>query len=185
MTTNTTLARLQELLPQLFQPVQVTGDPYLRFQLTAEIPALISMNRVQEAVLVPASFISPLPNMPAFSIGMMNSRDRVFCVVDLGQLLGLPAMSINPRNYQVVVMNLSGQTPIDQSSPVAEKWLGLAVQQVQGVNRFERQDLQSIVGALPACLQPYLQGCFLEKDQEIVVLNSESIANSPSFLENP
>jgi positive phototaxis protein PixI len=184
MTTNT-LTRLQQLLPELFQPLVVTGDLYLRFQLTPEIPALLPMARVQEALLVPATAISPLPNLPAFTIGMMNARDRVFWVVDLGQLLGLPPIPTNPRDYQVVVIQLSGTEPesIDHSTGSAAPSLGLAVRQVRGVARFEVQNLKSSVADVPECLQPHLLGCFIQADERILVLNPGSIATAPSRFE--
>jgi positive phototaxis protein PixI len=181
MTTNATLTRLQQLLPQLFQPVQVAGDPYLRFQLTTEIPTLLPMEWVQEAVVVPAQSISPLPNLPAFSIGLMNARDRVFLVVDLGQLLGLPPLPINLRNYQVIVIRLSGQ---DADSNESGKCLGLAVHQVRGVARFETAQLQAPVGEFPVSLQPYLLGSFGETDERVLVLDTGSIVNAPSLLKN-
>ncbi len=175
MTANTTLARLQQLLPQLFEPVAVVGDPYLRFQLTAEIPALLSMDRVQEALLVPASSISPLPNLPDFAIGMMNARDRVFCVVDLGQLLGLPSLPVNPRNYQIIIINFRSLGT--ESHDVPEKYLGLAVLKVAGVARFETQPLPMLAENSPTCLEPYLLGSLTEKNRQISVLNPESLAS--------
>ncbi len=187
MTANTTLARLQELLPELFQPVEVKGDPYLRFQLTPEIPALLSMERVQEALLVPTSMISPLPNMPAFTIGMMNARDRVFCVVDLGQLMGLPPMPNNPHNYQVVIINLSTIAPagIEQSASSSSKYLGLAVLRVKGVARFNTEQLQlSANQPLPECLEPYMMGYFKQAAAQILALDTLAIANSPNLLSN-
>jgi positive phototaxis protein PixI len=180
MTTNSTLTRLQQLLPELFQPLVVTGDLYLRFQLTPEIPALLPMARVQEALLVPATAISPLPNLPAFAIGMMNARDRVFWVVDLGQLLGLPQILTNPRDYQVVVMQLAATEPSDFSD---EPSLGLAVSRVRGVARFESQQLQPSVADVPECLQPHLLGCFIEADEQILVLNPATIATAPTRFE--
>lgn len=193
MTTNTTLTRLQQLLPELFQPLVVTGDLYLRFQLTPEIPALLPMARVQEALLVPATAISPLPNLPAFTIGIMNARDRVFCVVDLGQLLGLPPLPNNPRDYQVVVIQLSATEPesiaerlhrrIDPSSLSAEPSLGLAVCRVRGVARFEQQKMQLSVADVPECLQPHLLGCFIEAEKRILVLNPATLATAPTRFE--
>ncbi|WP_309728575.1 chemotaxis protein CheW [Chamaesiphon sp. OTE_75_metabat_556] len=193
MTTNTTLTRLQQLLPELFQPLVVTGDLYLRFQLTPEIPALLPMARVQEALLVPATAISPLPNLPAFMIGMMNARDRVFWVVDLGQLLGLPQILTNPRDYQVVVMQLAATEPesfaerlqgrIDPAGSSNEPSLGLAVSRVRGVARFEPQHLQLSVADVPACLQPHLLGCFIEADKQILVFNPATIATAPTRFE--
>jgi positive phototaxis protein PixI len=178
MTTNTTLTRLQQLLPELFQPLVVTGDLYLRFQLTPEIPALLPMARVQEALLVPATAISPLPNLPAFTIGMMNARDRVFWVVDLGQLLGLPPIPTNPRDYQVVVMQLAetDAESVDSTDSSNEPSLGLAVSRVRGVARFESQHLQPAVADVPECLQPHLLGSFIEADKQILVLNPVTIS---------
>jgi positive phototaxis protein PixI len=185
MTANTTLTRLQQLLPELFQPLVVTGDLYLRFQLTPEIPALLPMARVQEALLVPATAISPLPNLPVFTIGIMNARDRVFWVVDLGQLLGLPPLPTNPREYQVVVMQLTGTEPesLDAADSATEPSLGLAVQRVRGVARFESQHLQLSVANVPECLQPHLLGCFIEADRQILVLNPATIVTAPTRFE--
>jgi positive phototaxis protein PixI len=185
MTTNTTLTRLQQLLPELFQPLVVTGDLYLRFQLTPEIPALLPMARVQEALLVPATAISPLPNLPAFAIGIMNARDRVFWVVDLGQLLGLPPLPTNPREYQVVVIQLAGTEPesFDSADSATEPSLGLAVSRVRGVARFESQNLQPSATDVPECLQPHLLGCFIEADERILVLNPVTIVTAPTRFE--
>ena len=185
MTTNSTLTRLQQLLPELFQPLVVTGDLYLRFQLTPEIPALLPMARVQEALLVPATAISPLPNLPAFVIGIMNARDRVFWVVDLGQLLGLPPIPTNPRDYQVVVIQLAATDPesFDPTDFATEPSLGLAVGQVRGVARFESQHLQLAVPDVPECLQPHLLGCFIEADKRVLVLNPATITTAPTRFE--
>jgi positive phototaxis protein PixI len=185
MTQNTTLTRLQELLPQLFEPSIIIGDLYLRFQLTPEIPALLPMTRVQEALLVPAAAISPLPNLPAFMIGMMNARDRVFCVVDLAQLLGLPSMTMNPRDYQVVIIQLPGTEPesIDSFIGSSKPSLGLAVRQIKGVARFEKENLISSPHHAPKCLEPYVLGCFSEANEQILVLDPVSIVIAPSKID--
>jgi positive phototaxis protein PixI len=187
MTANITLARLQQLLPQLFDPLEVTGDPYLRFQLTPDISALLSMERVQEAVLVPANSISPLPNLPALTIGMMNSRDRVFCVVDLGQVMGLPPIAINPRDYQVIVIYLDSidVRAVDPALLSSVKCLGLAVSQIRGVVRLEPSQLQSNISDVPECLTPYLIGSFEEPDRRSIVLDAMAIATAPTLLHNP
>ena len=186
MTANPTLVRLQQLLPELFQPVEVTGDRYLRFQLTTDLPALLSMDRVQEALLVSASAISPLPNLPDFTIGMMNARDRVFCVVDLGQLLGLPSLLPNLQTYQVVVISLDPvQTEeIDLAGLSAVKCLGLAVRQIKGVGRFESETLQPPSEEFPECLTPYQSGYF-DTTERILVLDIAAIATTPALFENP
>jgi positive phototaxis protein PixI len=187
MAESASLARLKELLPQLFQPVQISGESYLRFQLTPELPALLPMEQVQEAMLVSANSVTPLPNMPAFVLGLMSSRERVFCVVDLGQLLGLPPMLTNPREYQVVVMPLP--TPSTEasssSSPSSEKRIGLAVHRVRGVARFNSEQLRSPVSEFPNCLMPYLMGCIEEAEKRVLVLNAGAIAHSATLSKNP
>jgi positive phototaxis protein PixI len=179
MKAHTTLTRLQQLLPELFNPIEVTGAPYLRFQLTPEIPALLSMEWVQEALLLSASSISPLPNMPDFSIGMVNARDRVFCVVDLAQLLGVATPLLNQREYQVIVVNMP-----DAASSVTDKLIGLAVSQVRGIARLTVAPAPPIDGEFPAILTPFLQGCLLVGDQRLVVLNATAIVTNPVLLVN-
>lgn len=183
MSTNPTLYKLQQLLPQLFQPVEVAGDPYLRFQLTPFIPALLSMERVAEAVLVPANSISPLPNMPSFTMGMINARDRVFCIVDLAQLIGVASPLLNQQEYQVIVMNLPGSDLVTNALP-SNKLLGLAVSRVQGISRLSTGQWQAVGRKVPEMLAPYLQGCLWEKNQQIVVMDTESILASPFLLSN-
>ncbi|PSB00806.1 chemotaxis protein CheW [Merismopedia glauca] len=183
MTANTTFSRLQQLLPELFQPVAVSGDRYLRFQLTPNLPALLSMERVQEALLVPASSISLLPNMPDFTIGMMNSRDRVFCVVDLAQLLGVAPPMMNQREYQVIVVHLPDWAIA--SSGGMGKLLGLAVSRVRGIARLSVEQLQSIVGEFPDSLTPYLKGCVFEGKERFLVMDTNAIVTSPLLSVNP
>jgi positive phototaxis protein PixI len=187
MKADTTIARLQQLLPQLFQPVDVSGALYLRFQLTPEIPVLLSMDRVQEALLVPANAISPLPNVPDFTIGMMNVRDRVLCVADLGQILGLPAMPVNLQSYQVLVINLlvkGTETIPERDAQPIEKYLGLAVCRVKGVARFAPETLRPLGTGFPECLRPYLMGCFVEADEQVLVLDTAAIVSAPTLFQN-
>jgi positive phototaxis protein PixI len=183
MSSNTTLNKLQQLLPQLFQPVEITGDPYLRFQLTPFMPALLSMEQVAEAILVQANSIAPLPNMPAFTIGMINARDRVFCIFDLAQLLGIASPLLNQQEYQVIVMNIPGSDLATNLLP-SNKLLGLAVNRVQGISRLSTGQWQPVGRKVPEILTPYLKGCLWENNQQIVVMDTESILTSPFLLSN-
>ncbi len=172
--TNITRNRLKQLLPQLFEPAVVTGDPYLRLQLTSELPALLSMKLVQEALLVPSSVISPLPNMPSFTIGMLNIRDRVLMVVDFGELLGLPPMRTNPREYQVITIEL----------PTINKYLGLAVHRIRGVTRHPTAIQLSPAHKIPSCLEPYVLGSLVEEGTKVSVLDSDTISSLPAIYQN-
>ena len=49
----TTTARLQQLLPQLFQPDTEACDRYLKVNIAPDTPALIALDQVQEAAQIP------------------------------------------------------------------------------------------------------------------------------------
>ncbi|RMF21181.1 MAG: hypothetical protein D6756_12950, partial [Cyanobacteria bacterium J083] len=83
-------SRIQANLAELFfQQKTSAGSAYLRFELTPQMTALIAMEGVEESIVIPRNNITPLPNMPATVLGIMSSRNQVFCLFDLAQLLGL------------------------------------------------------------------------------------------------
>jgi positive phototaxis protein PixI len=73
--------KLQELLPSLFESSQITGEVFLRFELIPDMSVLFAMADVQESLLVPAEQITLIPNMSESVIGLMGSRNHVFCVM--------------------------------------------------------------------------------------------------------
>jgi twitching motility protein PilI len=176
MSTSTSASRLQELLPQLFQANLPPGEPYLRFQLTAEMTALMSMERVRESLFVSAELITPLPNMPESVIGIMSSRNHVFCVIDLAQMLMLPSTLISSRQYHVVVLRVSRNTISPNS--YEEILLGIAVNRIQGITRLTSEKITSPRGDFPPSLTPYLRGCLVEKEKQVLVLDFQAIATA-------
>lgn len=173
-TTPSSVSRLQELLPQLFQSSQLSGKPYLRCQLTPEVSALISMEYVQESLVVPGEQITPIPKVSSFVIGLMNSRDRIFCAIDLPQLLKLSSPLTYSREYHVVVISLS--QIIDQpSNSEQEPLLGLVVNQIQGITRAMSEEICSAPSDLSSSLTPYLQGWVVDQEQQLPVLDMATI----------
>jgi positive phototaxis protein PixI len=153
------------------QSQKSSGEAYLKFRLSHQTAAVFSMRYVQEALILPARRLTPMPNMPAPLLGLMNRRSRVSWVVDLPQMLGLSTLDMNMQQYTVILV---------QVGPVP---LGLAVQQVEGLTRLQPDDIQSPLGQVSSALVPYLRGCTLqqhEQKQEILlVLDAEAIVQSP------
>jgi positive phototaxis protein PixI len=187
MSTSTSLARLEQLLPQLFQASSPEGNAYLRFQLTADIAAAISMDRVEASLLVPFDLITPLPNLPEAVIGIINTRDRFFCVFDLAQLLMLPSTLISARQYHTIVLRVNvDNLPADSFSSdnnialieARELFIGIAVERIQGIVRFTADKLQSPELDAPDRLLPYLCGVIVEDGKQILVLDIESISDA-------
>lgn len=150
---------------------KVTGDAYLKFRLNAQTPAVFSMRSVQEALVLPSRRLTPLPNMPAPMMGLMNRRSRVIWVVDLAHLLGLSTLDANAQQYTLILIQ-AGAVP-----------LALAVQQVEGMMRLPLDEIQSPVGHLTAALVPYVRGCAVQaqstKPEMLLVLDPEAIVQSP------
>ena len=83
---SSSIERLQHLLPQLFNPIQLEGEPFLRVQLTPEITAGFSLELVEEVQCIDLSRITPMPNMPQEVLGLIQLKGYVLWLVDLAQL---------------------------------------------------------------------------------------------------
>lgn len=157
------------------QSQRASGDAYLRFELCPHTPAVLFMRHVQEAMVLPARRLTPMPNMPACMLGLTNRRSRVIWVVDLAQMLGLAMLDANIQQYNLVMI---------QVGAVA---LGLAVQHIEGITWIDPDRIQSPIGQVMPSLVPYLRGCAVQQREEkqdiLLVLDAEAIAQS-SILRN-
>ena len=178
MSTSSSFTRLRELLPQLFQEPEFQGNPYLRFSLNAQLSALILMEKVKESLSVSAEKITPIPSLPSFVMGLMSSRDSVFLVVDLAQLIGLSPLSTYLRQYNVIVLDLSSFLDSSQNLLV-----GFAVNRIQGVNRFLPEQIAGgvnlneslITKHLPKNSKEYFSSQCQGKDGELMILELSKI----------
>ncbi len=162
-------SRIQANLQELFKAKLAPGDAYIRFQLTSDMTALLSMEQVQESLVVEAEKITPLPGMPESVIGIMNSRDRVFCVFDLAQLLTLPSPFIAPRQYQIIVLQTNSEQPI---------YIGLAVTLLKGIVRLPTEKIKSSLDAFADRIAPYLCGAVQEEETINPILDFNSISEA-------
>ncbi|MDJ0597544.1 MAG: chemotaxis protein CheW [Crocosphaera sp.] len=173
-TATSSLSRLEELLPQLFEAPQLQGEPYLRCQLTSKITALVSMEFVLESLLVPGEQITSLPNMSSFVVGLTTSRDRVFCVVDLPHLLGLTSPCSLLQTYQMIVLRISPLLS-KPTNPNKELLLGLVVNRIQGVMRVMSEERVANQEDFPSQLTPYIQGSVIDSGTPLPILNLAAI----------
>lgn len=172
------LSRLQTLLPQLFQATQLPGQPYLRFVLTEGVGAVVPMEAVQESLIIPAEQVTTLPNMTPAVIGLMNSREQVFCLVGLAQMLGYPSAVGGLRQYSVIVVRVPRS---EYQSAEGEALLGLSVSQIQGVVRLETAQIQAKTELCPAQLDPYVVGTSQLEGQLTYVLDVPALSAAPSL----
>lgn len=152
---------------------KATGDAYLKFRLNHRTPAALSMRYIQEALILPARRLTPMPNMPAPLLGLMNRRSRVMWVADLAQILGLSILDGNTQQYTIILIQIGTIS------------MGLAVHQVEGMVRLQPEMIQPSIGQVTPTLAPYLRGCTLQnqdqKQEVMLVLDAEAISQSPIF----
>ena len=173
MKTSSAADKIQANLQDLFKAKLASGDAYIRFQLTSDMTALLSMEQVQESIVIAAEKITPLPGMPESAIGIMNSRDRVFCVFDLAGLLTLSSGFISPRQYQVIVLQTNSEKPI---------YIGLAVTRIQGMVRLATEKINSSLDTCSSKITPYLLGVVKEEETAISVLDFNRISEHLSKI---
>ena len=169
MQTFSAAAKVQANLQELFQSKLAPGDAYVKFQLTSGVTALLSMTHAQESLIVEAEQITPLPNMPEFTIGIINSRDRVFCIFDLGLLLKLSSESISPRQHQIIVFQTISEPFI---------YVGLAVTQLQGIIRISKEQIKPYSNFIDPKLVPFVSGTIEQEESIVPILNFENILQS-------
>lgn len=183
-----TVDRLQQLLPEVFTPKTVSGEQFLRVQLTPELTIALALSWVEESLLLPTNLVTPMPNMSPAVLGLMSSKDQVFWVVNLAQLLELPIVLEPSQYYEVVIIRaLSPKSdqaadPEDMNAEAYEElFLGLVVPKIRSSVRLSREDIISPVDEVDANLYPYISGQVVIDGDVALVLSAEAIGTARSL----
>ena len=166
MSDQSAVSKVQANLDELFKGSLASGDAYIKFQLGTETTALLSMRQVQKSLIVETEKITTLPSMPESTIGIISSRDRVFCIFDLAQILKLPSWSISPRQYQVIVLQTKDELPI---------YVGLAVTQLQGIIRLSEGEIQANSAGVASTFTDYISGVVEQESNTLPILDFNPI----------
>jgi len=145
------------------------GDTYLRFQLNQNTSAVLPVKHIQEAIVIPASAVTPMPNMPECILGLINWRSRICWIVDLLGVMYLNPLDNNHRQYSVVMIR------------VESVLLGLVVQTIKGTIKLVPDAIESPIGQVPPSLVPYLRGCIIQPSEILLVLDAQAIVHSSSL----
>ncbi len=158
---------ISALTPPVNRPPQVLGEAYLKFLLDPQTPIVLPMKQVQEVLVLSANRLTPMPNMPACIIGLMNRRSRVLWVADLTRLLGTPALDLNTQQHSLVIIRPGTIS------------LGVVVQRVEGMVWLTSDQIQPPPSHVPSSLLTYLRGCVLQEQEIWFVLDALSLLQSP------
>jgi positive phototaxis protein PixI len=171
-------ARLQQLLPQLFEQDARSGDAFLRVQVTADIAMAIPLSWIEETQLLSPREITAMPNMPPHLLGLMRVKGQVLWLASLAHLLGLATEVERRYRYETIVLRLntdaSGSHTSGASSE-ADLFLGLAVAKIKGSMRLTPDQLQPIGPQVPTDWRSCLSGQVVQDQETILMLQPETL----------
>lgn len=151
-------------------------EKFLRFQLGSEGKALLPLNIISQVMRVLGADILPVPQMPSCVLGIYNWRGEMLWLVDIGQLMGFPALcepSVGKGGVGGDLMAIAIQ--------INDQYLGLVVTQISDIELHEIQQIQvPSIGLFSPEIMPYLQGYLVAANNEVLmVLNAEALAQAP------
>ncbi|TNE77469.1 MAG: purine-binding chemotaxis protein CheW [Gammaproteobacteria bacterium] len=111
-----------------------------------------------------------LPRVKHWVMGMANLRGRLLPVVNLAAFLG-GKLSGSPKTQRVIVIEMLGF------------FMGLAVDQVQGMRHFKVDTFTRRADLVPEALVPYAEGSFVQPDSTWVLVRMGQLLSDPRFME--
>ena len=148
------------------KPQGELGKPYLKLQLDNQTQIALAMAYTQEVLTIPLERVTPIPNMPSYVIGLLNQRSRIFWLIDVCQMWGWESPLGKRQQYNVAIIRVKNVA------------LGLVIQEIKGVIRLPEEEIESPVGTISPELTPYLQGCILQPEGLLLIIDPNAIINS-------
>jgi purine-binding chemotaxis protein CheW len=134
----------------------------LRFSLSGELYAIGSEHVAQ---VLPLNHYTPLPNTPAYVLGIVNVRGRIVSVLDLRVLFELPIGHLSDRSFLLIL-----QSP--------EMEFGVLIDRVLGVAQISLDAVQAGLANLTGVRANYLLGITAE---QCTVLDGARLLGDPNL----
>ena len=164
------------------------NNQFLRFRLHDNTKAMLPIKQITEVLKVQFGQIVPIPQMPAYVMGVYNWRGNILWMVDLSHLIGLDPWyqkSINRSNHTAIVLspNKEGIKANIQSNIN----LGLVISKVEDIEMCDIAKIQvPPSSSVSNQLASFLAGYWIQSTGDmIMVLKEQSIvAAMPNNLAN-
>jgi len=147
-------------------PRTESNDEYLEiieFHLASETYG-IELRHAQEVSFLKE--LTPVPCTPAFVLGIINAHGRVLSVIDLKRFFDLPNNALTDLN-RVIVIRKDGME------------VGILADNIHGVRRILRRDLQASLPTLTGVRAEYLKGI---TGKGLVVLDVDKLLSDPRIV---
>lgn len=159
-------------------PNQTIAKQFLRFYLHPNTKAMLPLEQITEVLKIQFGRIVPIPQMPAWVMGVYNWRGDILWTIDLGDLLGLDSWDRHPiARSNLTTIVLSPYKP-DKQIESDRVHLGLVVSRVEDLEICDPTAIQSALSATTsALLTNFLQGYWLKPEGDMILaLDGKAIA---------
>jgi twitching motility protein PilI len=129
---------------------------------------VVSRDEVRE--ILPCPSLARVPGARKWLLGLANVRGQLLSVVDLQQLAGGSATTVE-RSTRIVVVNH------------AEIPAGLQVDEVRGFRRFQPDEAVNEIPDLDSVFRSFVAGGFRRGDEYWAVLRLQDLVESQLFLQ--
>ena len=157
----------------------VFKEQFLRFLLEPQTRLMLPVEQITEVLKINVGQIVPIPQMPAWVMGVYNWRGNILWMIDLGSLIGFDSwyqQGVNTSEYTAIAI---APDKVNHSSSVGNELisLGLIVTRVEDIEWCNSDLIQSPpTSAVTSALAPFLRGYWLDRSEEmILVLNGKAI----------
>ena len=157
----------------------VLKEQFLRFLLEPQTRLMLPVEQITEVLKINVGQIVPIPQMPAWVMGVYNWRGNILWMIDLGSLIGFDSwyqQGVNTSHYTAIAI---APDKVNHSSSVGSELisLGLIVTRVEDIEWCNSDLIQSPpTSAVTSALAPFLRGYWLDRSEEmILVLNGKAI----------
>jgi positive phototaxis protein PixI len=181
-------SRLQALLPQLFSPLDLSGEAFLQLQMDSQgTRVALPLEDIEETKTLSLEQITPMPNLPPHMLGLMASKGQVFWAVSLPLLWQIPTESNRRQDCEVVVVRTAGasaggsatdQRPLtSEPAALSESFVGLVVPKILSTLRVPAVQIRPMRAAIsmaqtrPPCPIDQLQSIIAQPGGELWVID--------------
>jgi len=140
---------------------------HLRFRLYPDLQAMLPISQITEVLKLQLTQITPIPQMPAWVMGVYNWRGEILWTIDLGRFLGFDSwyQHQHDRALQTAIV----LTPYREQSDSGIH-IGLVVAAVEDIEFCDLAAIQAEVDSQTnSRLSSFLQGYWLPPGREIIL----------------
>lgn len=163
---NTALAQSQPQGSEAAMHADDQNDQYLTFILAGEEYG-VEILRVQG--IQGWDSVTPIPNTPAYILGVINLRGTVVPIIDLRKRFELESIPFGPTTVVIVVKVVSGD---------AERTVGIVVDAVSEVYNVAEKEMKAAPDFGTAIETDFVKGLATVDEKMVILLDIDHLINS-------